>query len=908
MAISTTNQPQLPNLTVVIVNGKYSYLWPYTTKIVNGRMVRTKGPASVGSIQGGGQTGLVVWKKEFLDEHPELKAYDVYRKETRRGTLTTMAEYQFSFVPKTNSNNFVPTSKKELFQAGATWFLDQILANTTLVKALNRTFYKDQTSSKLISLVYFVLLSRSLDFNNYINCVGSVRLPYPGALTERDINLFLKELSDVQLANFFEELQEVSSYDKEQASYYVIEHGYPNNVINSLVDGKLSLSCSNSTLHNAINKEINQVNWRTQKSKHKLNSLAHYLDDRAFTMVNAQNGLPIFARTYNSKEFALDEVLNFCQDHVFIQINKRNFSKGSNQLTQEYLQAVTGGFDDIKPSNTPDLMSYIGSNSENGQIFAINKFSDSDLQHFKLLNKDFIQEPSSLSDHDNDVEPDLNDQDQSSFNYHAHGQSSFHSNFKSKLSTLTKAQDNDATSQGQSALASRLRGPLSKRLKSNSSASTTRFSSNAAFSAPIVNSEDTELKSPQALRHKKESENLNKVPEPSSTQETSTKILNVSENEAKLILLTEVKDHLISRLSSLCQDRQSFILKLSSLNMPLMHLIDDFIKLLVTQAHYDPNDQCFNLSTNINFAYRDLSSSTVIKSPSGKLISLPKKRLQTLFVHIKLDLKALYAQLKQFEKELMQKEFGDNSYDEDELINNERKEFGFWDLSQCLKFSTKSAEQGINDKLFEQISNIKASLEEEGTLTRRDITAIKSLAGKLFMLNHNALSIMVSNSVHSLDKAHHAHELLIAHESFYDYMSWDIFKLERANFDPFTYKMKPEVAQLLRAKNFILFLTSSVYNLMQCAIFNKDQKYGTTKIRNSLGFSTPDEYLQALNSIVAERKKEGLLYGTIGTRETSLFDYLDSTIPSQEQFNHISSDGQVALRNYELKSDWARYL
>ena len=70
MAISAqTNVPQLPPFKVVTVGKNYTYLWPTVRKKYQGRIIDAKGPSSVGKIKGGGQTGLVVWKDEFIAEH-----------------------------------------------------------------------------------------------------------------------------------------------------------------------------------------------------------------------------------------------------------------------------------------------------------------------------------------------------------------------------------------------------------------------------------------------------------------------------------------------------------------------------------------------------------------------------------------------------------------------------------------------------------------------------------------------------------------------------------------------------------------------------------------------------------------------------------------------------------------------
>lgn len=885
MAISNTNKPQLPNLSVAIVNGKYSYLWPYTTKIVNGRMVRTKGKKSVGSIQGGGQTGLVIWKEEFLAQYPELKAFDVYRVELKKGDQITPGEYEFVFVDKAKNSGL--NRRKDIFQAGATWVLDQLLANTPLLRALNNTFYKDQSASKIISLAYFVLLSRSLDFNNYINGVGSIRLPFPKALTERDINLFLKEISDVQIAKFFDELQyrygERSSLNQQ---FYVIEHSYPNNLINNLVQGHKSLSCSNNNLHNAIKKETQQARWRTAKVQNALSTMAHSLDDRAFSLVSSSNAMPLFSGTYNSRHFSLDEILLFCQHRVLVPINKRDFNTSKDHLSQEYLEASTGGFNDIKASDTPDLMSYIGSYSDNGQIFSLSQFEldydhQESLSSFELNPLKSSAPAGSAPAGSAPANSTLASAEPSAASTGASASTGISAAAGAGASAgadADKSLKNDDGDGKSVLLASQaLRSPLSKKLgskvltsASSNAGNSTGFSSNLAFSAPAMSN-----------------------PEPTVSQAVA-KIENVdTANQAySVTLISDSHNKLLSQLCSLCQNKQSFMLRITDNNYVINHWADHFIDLLITNANYSVANQEFSLNTDLTLSFTDPSLTQVIKGKSGKLVSINKKVRQTLALNIKLDLGSLFNQLQEQENSLLNLEegYGDT--------------LGFWDINRCLKLTTLDKQKLIDDKLEQMLSEIKDEMSYDNNFSKATLLKLKRLCKYLLKLNHQALPIVLSNNKVSMDQACYAHQLLSAKEQFYDFMSWDIFKVERLMFDPFTYLMRPEISQLLRAKLFILFISSSLYSMIQCATFNKDQSYGTNEVRKSLGFDNPDQYLKLVNSISAERKSEGLIYCDLNMEQQSLLEYLDINAPAKESFDNVNSDSQVAMRNYETHNDW----
>ena len=885
MAISNTNKPQLPNLSVAIVNGKYSYLWPYTTKIVNGRMVRTKGKKSVGSIQGGGQTGLVIWKEEFLAQYPELKAFDVYRVELKKGDQITPGEYEFVFVDKAKNSGL--NRRKDIFQAGATWVLDQLLANTPLLRALNNTFYKDQSASKIISLAYFVLLSRSLDFNNYINGVGSIRLPFPKALTERDINLFLKEISDVQIAKFFDELQyrygERSSLSQQ---FYVIEHSYPNNLINNLVQGNKSLSCSNNNLHNAIKKETQQARWRTAKVQNALSTMAHSLDDRAFSLVSSSNAMPLFSGTYNSRHFSLDEILLFCQHRVLVPINKRDFNTSKDHLSQEYLEASTGGFNDIKASDTPDLMSYIGSYSDNGQIFSLSQFEldydhQENLSSFELNPLKSSAPAGSAPAGSAPANSTLASAEPSAASAGASASTGISAGAGAGASAgagadkILKSDDEGGKSV---LLASQaLRSPLSKKLgskvltnASSNAGNSTGFSSNLAFSAPAMSN-----------------------PEPTvSTAVAKQENVDTANQAYSVTLISDSHNKLLSQLCSLCQNKQSFMLRITDNNYVINHWADHFIDLLITNANYSVANQEFSLNTDLTLSFTDPSLTQVIKGKLGKLVSINKKVRQNLALNIKLDLGSLFNQLQEQENSLLNLEegYGDT--------------LGFWDINRCLKLTTLNKQKLIDDKLEQMLSEIKDESSHDNNFSKATLLKLKRLCKYLLKLNHQALPIVLSNNKVSMDQACYAHQLLSAKEQFYDFMSWDIFKVERLMFDPFTYLMRPEISQLLRAKLFILFISSSLYSMIQCATFNKDQSYGTNEVRKSLGFDNPDQYLKLVNSISAERKSEGLIYCDLNMEQQSLLEYLDINAPAKESFDNVNSDSQVAMRNYETHNDW----
>ena len=422
-----------------------------------------------------------------------------------------------------------------------------------------------------------------------------------------------------------------------------------------------------------------------------------------------------------------------------------------------------------------------------------------------------------------------------------------------------------------------LRSPLSKKLggkvltsTSSNAGNSTGFSSNLAFSAPAMSN-----------------------PEPTvSTAVAKQENVDTANQAYSVTLISDSHNKLLSQLCSLCQNKQSFMLRITDNNYVINHWADHFIELLITNANYSVANQEFSLNTDLTLSFTDPSLTQVIKGKLGKLVSINKKVRQNLALNIKLDLGSLFNQLQEQENSLLNLEegYGDT--------------LGFWDINRCLKLTTLDKQKQIDDKLEQMLSEIKDESSHDNNFSKATLLKLKRLCKYLLKLNHQALPIVLSNNKVSMDQACYAHQLLSAKEQFYDFMSWDIFKVERLMFDPFTYLMRPEISQLLRAKLFILFISSSLYSMIQCATFNKDQSYGTNEVRKSLGFDNPDQYLKLVNSISAERKSEGLIYCDLNMEQQSLLEYLDINAPAKESFDNVNSDSQVAMRNYETHNDW----
>lgn len=312
MAISpTTNTPELPPLKVVTVGSKYYYLWTCTPQKYHGRIVYIKGKHSVGKIVGG-PTGLVVWKDEFLDQHPELRSYNVYREAITSGLHATSDDFRFVFRPKTGVADENSMQTTQYYQAGATWLCDHILASTPLLVALNRHFSLQGRHLKLLSLAYYTLLHHTIDFSQYVHFCADTRLAYPVSMTELDINSLLQEISDVELSHFFATIQSLVA--KRQGygdKYYALDIAYPNNLLYRLNTNRIELHTNDDALDQAIVKLYKEAQYSHSQTQNKLQRFAATQDDRLLLVVNQSTGLPHLFQSYREQQWTVAEMCSF---------------------------------------------------------------------------------------------------------------------------------------------------------------------------------------------------------------------------------------------------------------------------------------------------------------------------------------------------------------------------------------------------------------------------------------------------------------------------------------------------------------------------------------------------------------------------------------------------------------------
>lgn len=193
-------KPQLPPIKIgsSTRNGTgYYYLQTYTfhydpkTK----KCIRDS-QKTVGKTKDNQRYGLVVWKDEFLKEHPELENFDVYT--TKNGL-----EFKARDPETINVINPVRVEKK---LAGATWAIDKIMAQIGIGDALRQVFKKRNKCFKLASVIEYMLIQRTNVMHGYAPFSKIHWLPWAYPLNDSQLNTLFKGITQDDTMALFKAL------------------------------------------------------------------------------------------------------------------------------------------------------------------------------------------------------------------------------------------------------------------------------------------------------------------------------------------------------------------------------------------------------------------------------------------------------------------------------------------------------------------------------------------------------------------------------------------------------------------------------------------------------------------------------------------------------------------------------
>lgn len=659
MAISVnTNVPQLPPLRVVTVNKRYHYLWLSNKKKYQGRIADSKIGVSVGKIVGDLPTGLVAWKQDFIEQYPELKAYNVYREEVTAGELSTNTEYRFVFRPKTGTAETNSMQTAQYYQAGATWMCDHILRDSPLLAALNRTFRSERRSLKLLSLAYYTLLHHSIDFSAYLYFCADTRLAWQGSMTEFDINELLQGISDVDLSCFFATLQTLCARRfNRKTRYYALEITYPHELTEQMRSNAFTLTTNFAPLDKELRKLVKNPHVNVSQDRMWLQRWSQFQDDTMLLVCNANSGIPHLCKGFRSKDFPLSELCAYLRQAALPQeqAQQQVLSLALERKTPLDGQAgygVSARDDSFAQANQSNAAEQSSRTKEKSSALAIAKKVQATL--------DSLGSYSGLGG----------------------------------IKGLQASADGINARGGQPVITSTATNAVGRVVHGSQGSETDPF---------LEDDENSSTNSRRSIfRTLKASEVLAANSQGIQVSHRSGELrgeARLSANE--VVFVTAREQQIIATLRYLLQQQQGFLWVAPPQHNIFKRLLSRQAQSLLEMAHYNAEQQCFSLTFALNQHYPEYDISVertanaagtgagAINGATGSLDGgaslfvdnsrfLPRKMLSPMYVHIVFDLKPLFALKEQQE-----------SNSEDELDDEfERKRLDFYQDEELMEFMT----------------------------------------------------------------------------------------------------------------------------------------------------------------------------------------------------------------------------
>lgn len=224
-----------PKLPPILVNKAGSVYYVYTYKNVWDReLKRSKRGESkkIGKILGGQKDGVICFDESFLQERPEFRSFQVERKGK-----------EYVFTPLNESGTTL-TQLQEVKQlhAGATWALDQLVAQSPVGEALKWAFPQRRDYLKILSICYFIILNQDNNISKYETFAEVTRLPWGAPLAPSSISRVFRKIRNQQIETYFsvfrdELLEQQEKYgDKNEITLALNSTSGSNYVINNLLN------------------------------------------------------------------------------------------------------------------------------------------------------------------------------------------------------------------------------------------------------------------------------------------------------------------------------------------------------------------------------------------------------------------------------------------------------------------------------------------------------------------------------------------------------------------------------------------------------------------------------------------------------------------------------------------------
>lgn len=284
--------PKLPPL-LISKTRSYSYVMTYKNVWdAEKKRSRRSDSMKVGSLDE--KTGLITFDEHFLQKHPELDGIKVFRRGTGRSA-------KYEFVKQDESDDEVFLSKARTIQklhGGATWVLNQLIADSPLGRALNKVFPLRNHDRKLLSLAYFLVLNRDNAVYNYEEFAECTWLPFQKPLNSTQVNRLFSMITEDQIEKFFVYLdEEFSKFTEKEKDFSPVFLALDST---SLSTYSRNLSAAEFG-HNKDGDELSQVNL--------------------LFLTEQSTGLPLFYRAYDGAVPDVSTLRNLIATRARLKLN-----------------------------------------------------------------------------------------------------------------------------------------------------------------------------------------------------------------------------------------------------------------------------------------------------------------------------------------------------------------------------------------------------------------------------------------------------------------------------------------------------------------------------------------------------------------------------------------------------------
>ncbi len=216
----------------------------------------------VGHITGGAKEGLVEFTDDFINEFPQLKDYDVYKKGRK-----------FLFDKKVKDEVSIDVNIDNIKHFGAYYAIKTSLLKSNINKILKEKFAKD--NNYLFTIIFYLIMSKdsNIDFATFAkeNCpINSYDL------SDNYLNTLLESLQDTTIEDFFNSLEESLYSSKDETKEQILQ---------DMIDKVTSLEIDTKEIDDFINdkqpkEQKEQSNEDQEENKHQEDLLSPDLVDK----------------------------------------------------------------------------------------------------------------------------------------------------------------------------------------------------------------------------------------------------------------------------------------------------------------------------------------------------------------------------------------------------------------------------------------------------------------------------------------------------------------------------------------------------------------------------------------------------------------------------------------------------